>query len=154
MSTAVDYGSVETVRVYFDDLDAMGVLHNGRYAVLFERALALYWERAGWGFDPSSPHFADVFFVVREFSITYHLPIAAVGDVQVHLWLEDLGTTSGVYGFRILSPDGSIVHAEGRRVQVKLDPATLRPSPIPEAVVADAKPLFGPALAGRQRAAS
>ncbi|HLY33193.1 MAG TPA: thioesterase family protein [Jatrophihabitantaceae bacterium] len=142
MPTSVDYGHVEIVRVYFDDLDAMGVLHNGRYGVLFERALARYWERAGWSFDPSSPHFADVFFVVREFSITYHLPITSVGDVQVHLWLDDLRTSSGVYGFRILSADGSVVHAEGRRVQVKLDPTTLRPSPIPEAVLADARPLL------------
>ena len=32
----------ETVMVYFDDLDAMGVVHNGRYAALLERALAAY----------------------------------------------------------------------------------------------------------------
>jgi len=152
--TAVDYGQVETVRVYFDDLDAMGVLHNARYSVLFERALARYWDRAGWSFDPASPHFADVFFVVREFSITYHLPITSVGDVQVHLWLDDLRTTSGVYGFRILSADGSTLHADGRRAQVKLDPATLRPSAIPAAVVSDARPLFGPDLQERERAAS
>ena len=30
----------ETVMVYFEDLDAMGVVHNGRYATLLERALA------------------------------------------------------------------------------------------------------------------
>jgi hypothetical protein len=28
----------ETVMVYFDDLNAMGVVHNGRYATLLERA--------------------------------------------------------------------------------------------------------------------
>ena len=28
----------ETVMVYFDDLDAMGVVHNGRYVTLLERA--------------------------------------------------------------------------------------------------------------------
>jgi len=33
----------ETVMVYVDDLDAMGVVHNGRYAALLERALAAYW---------------------------------------------------------------------------------------------------------------
>jgi acyl-CoA thioesterase FadM len=33
----------ETVMVYFDDLDAMGVVHNAKYVTLFERALAAYW---------------------------------------------------------------------------------------------------------------
>jgi hypothetical protein len=42
----------EIVMVYFEDLDAMGVVHNGRYAVLLERALAAYWDRAGWSYDP------------------------------------------------------------------------------------------------------
>ncbi len=40
------------------DLDAMGVVHNGRYAVLLERALAAFWGRAGCGaigFALSSP---------------------------------------------------------------------------------------------------
>ena len=37
----------ETVMIYFDDLDAMGVVHNGRYVTLLERALATYWTRAG-----------------------------------------------------------------------------------------------------------
>jgi len=122
--------TTETVMIYFDDLDAMGVVHNGRYVILFERALGAYWTRAGWPYDPGQPRFAEVFFVVRENAITYHVPISRAGAVQVQLWLEHLGTTSVVYGFRILSDDGTVVHAEGRRVQVRLDPATLRPAPI------------------------
>jgi acyl-CoA thioester hydrolase len=135
-------GQVETVPVYFDDLDAMGVVHNARYVTLFERALTAYWDRAGWAFDPAAPHFDDVFFVVREFAITYQRPITSVGTVAVQLWLDDVGTSSAVYGFRILSADRAVVHAEGRRVQVKLDPRTLRPSPIPDAVFEACRPLL------------
>ena len=69
-------------------------------------------------------------FAVREFAITYHTPIARVGTVRVRFWLDRLGTTSLVYGFQVLSGDGSVVHAEGRRVQVRLDPVTLRPAAI------------------------
>jgi len=69
----------ETVMIYFDDLDAMGIVHNGRYVTLLERALATYWARAGWPYDPGQPRFAEVLFVVREFAITYHVPIARVG---------------------------------------------------------------------------
>jgi acyl-CoA thioester hydrolase len=142
MSTVPMVGHVEPVRINFDDLDATGVLHNARYALLVERALATYWERRGWPFDPTRPQFADIFFVVREFTITYRRPITAVGEVGVHFWFDEVGTTSSVYGFRVLSGDGSVVHAEGRRAQVKLDPATRRPSRISDAVYEACRPLF------------
>ncbi|GII83573.1 thioesterase [Sphaerisporangium siamense] len=117
------------VQVHFDDLDAMGLLHNARYGVLVERAISAFWSELGWHFDPARSRFKDVFLAVREFQITYHVPIMGVGEPLVQFWIEHLGTSSGVYGFRVLSPDGATVHAEGRRVNVNLDPATLRPTP-------------------------
>ena len=53
--------TTETIMIYFDDLDAMGVVHNGRYVIVFERALGAYWTRAGWPYDPGQPRFAEVF---------------------------------------------------------------------------------------------
>ena len=134
-------GVIEPVMVHFEDLDALGVVHNGRYILLLERALAAYWTRVGWAFDPAAPRFKDVFFVVREFAITYHVPITRLGMVHVQLWLDHLGKTSAVYGFRVLSEDGTVVHAEGRRVQVRLDPATLRPAAIGPELRAACRPL-------------
>lgn len=134
-------GVIEEVMVHFEDLDALGVVHNGRYVLLLERALAAYWTRAGWAFDPSGPRFTEVFFVVREFAITYHVPITRVGPVHVQLWLDHLGNTSAVYGFRVLSEDETVTHAEGRRVQVRLDPATLRPAAIGSELRAASRPL-------------
>lgn len=130
----VEYGHVEFVAVHFDDFDPMGVVHNARYALLLERALAAFWGGHGHSFEAGRPTTSDTFNVVREYTITYHTPIAAVGNVAVHLWIERVGESSGVYAFRVLSADGSTVHAEGRRVVVKLDQTTLRPTPwTPEA---------------------
>jgi len=134
-------GVIEQVQVHFEDLDALGVVHNGRYVLLLERALAAYWTRAGWAFDLAASSFKDVFFVVREFAITYHVPITRVGPVHVQLWLDHLGNTSAVYGFRVLSEDETVTHAEGRRVQVRLDPATLRPAAIGPELRAASRPL-------------
>ena len=122
--------TTEEIMIHFEDLDAMGIVHSGRYVNVFERALAAYWDRAGWSYDSSNPRFTEMLFVVREFAITYHVPISRAGTVHVQLWLERLGTTSLVYGFQVLSEDETVVHAEGRRVQVWLDPATLRSTPI------------------------
>ena len=145
--------TTETVRIYFEDLDAMGVVHNGRYVMLFERALAAYWDRAGWTYDPSQPRFAEVLFVVKEFTINYHEPITRIGTVQVQLWLDHLGTTSVVYGFRVRSGDGTVVHAEGSRVQVRLDPATLRPAPISTELRDACRPLLALEDTGAREAA-
>jgi acyl-CoA thioester hydrolase len=138
----VDGGVLEPVQVYFDDLDAMGLLHNSRYALLVERAIGAYWNRLGWSADPARSAFKDVFLAVREFKVTYNVPVAGAGELLVHFWIERLGRTSGVYGFRVVSGDRAVVHAEGYRVNVNLDPATLRPAPFSDELRAAAEPLL------------
>ena len=125
----VAYGDVVHMPVHFDDLDAMGVLHNSRYAVLVERAMTLWWSERGVSFTGGRPTTPDAFNVVREYGITFHRPVRGTGEVSVHFWLERLGTSSADYRFRVTSTDGATVYAEGRRVNVRLDPATMRPEP-------------------------
>jgi acyl-CoA thioester hydrolase len=115
-------------------------VNNGRYVLLLERALVAYWTRAGCAFDSAGPRFREAFFVVREFAITYHVPITRVGPVHVQLWLDHLGNTSAVYGFRVLSQDETVTHAEGRRVQARIDPVTLRPAVIGDELRAACRP--------------
>ncbi len=137
------YGVTETVEVHFEDLDAQGVVHNARYVLLLERAMSAYWTRNGYPWDPSSPQFMSVFFVVKEFTITYHAPITRPGPVSVRFWIDRLGTTSAVYDFRVVSQDETVTYAEGRRVQVRLDPTTLRPAVIGPELRAACEPLLG-----------
>jgi acyl-CoA thioester hydrolase len=129
MTEAIPYGDVVRMPVHFDDLDAMGVLHNARYAVLVERAVVLWWTERGVSFSGGRPTTPDAFNVVREYAITFHRPVRGTGDIGVHFWLESMGTTSADYRFRVTSTDGATVFAEGRRVNVRLDPATMRPAP-------------------------
>jgi acyl-CoA thioester hydrolase len=140
--SAVEYGHVEPVAVHFDDLDALGMLHNARYAVLLERALTPYWAVRGHSFDGARTTSSDIFHAVREFTITYRVPIRGTGEVAVHFWLDEFGRTSGVYGFRFLSADRTVMHAEGRRAIVRIDPVTLRPAPWSEAARAVAATLL------------
>ncbi|MFG1994105.1 acyl-CoA thioesterase [Actinoplanes sp. NPDC048988] len=123
------YGDVVRLPVHFDDLDAMGVLHNSRYAVLVERAIVIWWQERGVAFTGGGPTTPDAFNVVREYAITFHRPITGTGEIAVYFWLDRMGRTSAEYGFRVTSEDGRTVFAEGRRVNVRLDAATMRPAP-------------------------
>ena len=132
-TTAAQTGYTHLAEVHFDELDPMGLLHNSRYSLLFERALTAFWAGHGHSFVEGRPSTPDAFNVVRSASITYHRPVRGVGEVTVHIWLDHLGESSGDYRFQLTSVDGSVLYAEGNRVVVKLDPATLRPTPWSEA---------------------
>ena len=127
--TSTMAGYVHPVEVHFDELDPMGVLHNARYAVFVERAMISWWADHGVSFAGGRPTSPDAFNVVREYAITFHAPVRGTGEIAVHFWVENLGTTSADYRFRVTSPDNETVYAEGRRVNIRLDPATMRPAP-------------------------
>ncbi len=124
----VEYGHVEPVTVFFDDLDALGFVHNARYPILLERALTTYWAERGYSYDDGRPSQPDLIHAVRSLNISYLAPIRGPGRVEVHFWFNYFGGSSAQYGFRFLSPDRERVYAEGTRTIVRLDPVTLRPT--------------------------
>ena len=92
--------TTETAMIYFDDLDAMGVVRNGRYVILFERALGAYWTRAGWPYDPGQPRFAEVLMPHVEdpgWRARAVLPLQAAGSGSS---LVDLGDSVAAGSFR------------------------------------------------------
>lgn len=132
---------VESAMVYYEDLDPIGVLHNSKYTVLFERAHLTYWAREGWPFDPATAAATGFVYMVKASSLTYHAPISRTGPVHVRMWIDRIGNTSLTYGFQVLSEDETVLHADGSRVFVHIDPATARSAPIPEDQRAAVKPL-------------
>lgn len=125
----VQYGHVESIFVHFDDLDSMGMVHNSRYAVMLERSLTNFWEQHGYSHSGGKPSHPDTFVAVVEYSISYKVPVFGTGEILVHFWADRIGKSSAVYGFRVLSADGKTVHAEGRRVHIRLDPENMTPTP-------------------------
>jgi acyl-CoA thioester hydrolase len=123
--------------VHFDELDAMKMLHNARFAVHVERATVAFYESFGrrWQLEPSAN--PDQFQVVREVRIEFLAPFLGTGALRIELWVERLGRTSCVYGFRCASETGDVVHARGTRAIVKLDPKTLAKAPWSEELTAE-----------------
>ncbi|MFE6486123.1 acyl-CoA thioesterase [Streptomyces sp. NPDC057757] len=129
LAPALAYGRLVPVAVHFDDLDALGLLHNARYPVLVERAWTALWTERGFGFEGDWAAAGDFCNAVKELRISYEAPVNRPGAYAVHLWLERLGTTGLTYGFRFCSGDGALTYAHGTRVLVRLDAGTLRPTP-------------------------
>src|SRR3954470_18958556 len=109
-------------RIWFDELDKVGVLHNARYAVHAERALTSWYEHR-----PELAAGGDGRHLVKAYDIEFLAPVAATGELDVELRVAKLGTTSCAYKFRFVGLDG-VVHAVGHRTVVKVG-ADLRPEP-------------------------
>jgi acyl-CoA thioester hydrolase len=141
-ATALTYGRLIPVAVHFDDLDALGMLHNARYPLLVERAWTELWQEQGVRFDGDWASAGDACNVVKELLISYEAPVTRPGGYAVHLWLDRLGNTGLTYGFRLCSADGSVTYATGTRVLVRLDARTLRPAPWSDAFRAAGRALL------------
>jgi acyl-CoA thioester hydrolase len=127
--TTTDCNQVALLPVHVDDLDPIGMLRDARYALRIERALPTFCRHHGHTFRDGRPATPDKCNVVKQSCISYRTLIRGTDDVVVHFWLEHIGRSRGVYDCCLLSPDGATVFAEGRRVVIRLDQETLRPTP-------------------------
>jgi acyl-CoA thioester hydrolase len=112
--------------VYFDDLDPFQILHNARYLLLFERTLGSFWEELGMG---ALQDRAETMHLVRANAIEYHRPVRGTGRVRVRVWIDRLGRSSLVFGFRVMPIDEDVDYARGNRVIVHIDADTWAPAP-------------------------
>lgn len=116
-------------RVYFDDLDALNILHNVRYLLFMERARGELFQALGFRWEDDLERNPDKFHVVAAHEIRYLAPVRGEGDLTVELQPSHLGTSSFVIEASVRAVHGSQVYAEGHTRLVRLDPATFQPCP-------------------------
>src|SRR4051812_18149329 len=133
--------------VYFDDLDILGILHNSRYLLLFERTIGSFWQRIGWGSALDLTSNPDQFPLVRANHVEYERAVSGIGEVRVRVWVEKLGRTSLTFGFRMLPMDEDVEFAKGYRVLVCVDPKSRKPAPWSDAFRAKIAPFVSEAPA-------
>jgi len=139
MAVSVPFRSIQ--HVYFDDLDALNILHNVRFLLFIERARGEMFNAMGFHWQDDLEHNPDKFHVVAEHSIRYRAPVRGEGDLCVELSVAHLGTTSMIIAAKVESPDGKQLFAEGTTRLVRLDPATFRPASWSEKMRAVVSPL-------------
>ncbi len=116
-----------TQRVYFDDLDALNILHNVRFVLFMERARGELFQALGFRWEDDFATNPDKFHVVAAHEITYTAPVRGEGELVVSLWPTHLGRSSLLIDAKVSSKHGDLVHASGKTRLVRLDPATFTP---------------------------
>jgi acyl-CoA thioester hydrolase len=115
--------------VYFDDLDALNILHNVRYLLFMERARHELFNALGFRWQDDVSRNPDKFHVIAEHQIRYVAPFQGEGDLCVVTEVLHLGTSSLVFGARVESKAGDVLYAEGKTRLVRLDVQTRKPCP-------------------------
>jgi acyl-CoA thioester hydrolase len=136
-----------TQRVYFDDLDALNILHNVRFLLFTERARGELFNALGFRWEDDLAVNPDKYHVVAEHSIRYLRPVRGEGEVMVDLVPVHLGTSSLVIEAHIRSVHGDTLFARGTTRIVRLDPTTDAPCSWGERFRAAMAPLVKPASA-------
>ncbi|MEV7095207.1 thioesterase family protein [Amycolatopsis sp. NPDC051045] len=118
------------LRVRYHECDGQGIVFNAHYLAYVDMC-AFEAEKALFGsHDKFLAHGTDV--VVAEANLKFRAPARYDEELVVSQYLNHLGTTSLIFDFEI-HRDGTLLLAANIRY-VFIDPATVRPTPPPDAV--------------------
>lgn len=122
------------VRVYYEDTDAGGVVYHARYLNFCERARTEWLRARGWEQDALSRE-QKVVFVVSRASLEYRRPARFNDALNVTCEVERLRAAAIDFTQRVERSADSVVLCEVSVRVVCVDTGTMRPKPIPEAIL-------------------
>jgi acyl-CoA thioester hydrolase len=125
-----------TIRVYYEDTDAGGVVFYANYIKYFERART-EWLRAAGVSQQMLRQMNGVIFVVKSTAVDYHAPAKLDDELKLSVVVERLGGASVQFvqkAWRITEGLPELL-ATGRTKVGCVDSAGFRPSAIPDEVL-------------------
>lgn len=125
-----------TVRIYYEDTDAGGIVFYANYLKFFERARTEWLRAAGIG-QQAMAQTERVTFVVKSSALDYHAPARLDDELKLTLAVERLGRASVQFfqqAWRV--GDTPELLASGRIKVGCVNLTTFRPAPLPPAVLA------------------
>jgi len=114
--------------VYFDEFDALGVLHHTRYLLHLERAQQKFFEHLLGVEDFNAERDEDIYVVVHSLEARFREPIRNPGPIVVEYTIDRIRSGGVTMSFVIRDSLGSAVYSEGKRTVCKLSCHTHRPS--------------------------
>jgi acyl-CoA thioester hydrolase len=126
-----------TVRVYYEDTDAGGIVYYANYLKFFERARTEWLRGQAIGQQQMRDEH-DAMFVVKSVQIDYHAPAKLDDVLRLTLQIEKLGRASVQFVQHAWRDDVLLAAAHVRVGCV--DGATLKPRSLPDAAAAKMRP--------------
>jgi len=117
-----------SLKVYYEDTDAQGVVYYANYLKFFERARTEYLRAVGY--EQMELMGAGIIFVVRGVEMKLHKPARLDDNIIVSTQLVKLGKVS--FDFKQIAFVEDITIAEANIKCGSLDPNTFKPSSLPE----------------------
>ena len=112
--------------VRWDDIDALGHVNNAKYLTYAQEA-RFHWSFYQFYERNETPYFIDM--VVARAEVDFVAPIYEGGlFVDVHIWVESVGTSSFVLNYEISS--NGVLHARIKTVQVAISLETKKSRPL------------------------
>ena len=111
---------VHRLRVRYHECDAQGVVFNANHFAYFDVALTELWRERFGSYSALVESGADV--VVRDAQATFHAPVRFDDEIEIHVDVARLGTTSMVLALAERR-DGTLL-VDGRMTYVFVDPST------------------------------
>jgi acyl-CoA thioester hydrolase len=123
------------IRVYFHDTDAGGVVFHGNYLHFMEAARTEFLQSLGFSvLDLQNS--GDALFVVYALTMNFHKSAKLHDELRITASLDRVGRARLAFDQRILRGDETLVSAKVNIACV--DPRTLKPTSLPEALKARA----------------
>ncbi len=112
--------------VRWDDIDALGHVNNAKY-LTFAQEARFHWSFYQFYERNETPYFIDM--VVARAEVDFVAPIYEGGIfVDVHIWVESVGTSSFMLNYEISS--NGVLHARIKTVQVAISMKTKKSRPL------------------------
>ena len=112
--------------VRWDDIDALGHVNNAKYLTYSQEA-RFHWSFYQFYERNETPYFIDM--VVARAEVDFVAPIYEGGIfVDVHIWVESVGTSSFMLNYEISS--NGVLHARIKTVQVAISMKTKKSRPL------------------------
>jgi acyl-CoA thioester hydrolase len=111
----------------FSDCDPMGHVNHATYFTYFEQCRLTWWRHLG-----STAGLPGATTVIAHAECDYRASAVAHDQLEVRLRLGAIGRASITLTYEIVNAVTGALLAEGRTVNVTLDPATREPIPVPD----------------------
>jgi acyl-CoA thioester hydrolase len=115
--------------VYFDQLDALGILHHTRYLLFLERAQQKFFQHLLGVDDFNAERDEDIYVVVHSLNTRYRQPLSQPGLIEIRYSLQRIRSGGVTMAFEIYCPCTHTLLCTGDRTVCKLSAQTQRPCP-------------------------